>query len=33
VASELPFHKRVLFNWILFHARRGDVNIHMWHAS
>ena len=24
VTSKLPFHKRVLFNWVLFHVRRGD---------
>ncbi|XP_062522219.1 prodigiosin synthesizing transferase PigC-like isoform X2 [Corticium candelabrum] len=23
VTSKLPFHKRVLFNWVLFHVRRG----------
>ena len=23
VADKLPIHKRAVFNWVLFHARRG----------
>ena len=33
VATQLPFHKRVLFNWVLFHARRGAVSIQMLRPS
>jgi len=25
VQSSLPVHKRIVYNWILFHARRGMV--------
>lgn len=25
VQSTLPLHKRIVYNWVLFHARRGTV--------
>ena len=28
VQSTLPLHKRILYNWVLYHARKGDTAIY-----
>lgn len=25
IKSSLPLHKRILYNWVLYHARKGNL--------